>query len=116
MNEKMLKTSVIAGAMLLAGLPMAPQISYAGDDFAAAWDAADAKRKEAAAVGYEWRDTGKTLKKAKTEAEAGNMEKAMKLVAKALEEANDAIVQEARESKLWGRQGAAIKIDARACG
>lgn len=73
----------------------------AGDDFSAAWDAADAKRQEAAAVGYEWRDTSKMLKKAKTEAEAGNTEAAMKLVARAHEESVDAIEQEARESALW---------------
>ena len=71
------------------------------DDFTAAWDAAEAKRKEAAAVGYEWRDTKKMLKKAKEEAEAGNTEAAMKLVAKAHEESEDAIAQQAREAELW---------------
>ena len=71
------------------------------DDFNTAWEAADAKRKEAAAVGYEWRDTKKFLKKAKSEHEAGNTEAAMKLVAKAHEEAEDAIAQHAREADLW---------------
>ncbi len=71
------------------------------DDFASAWDAAEAKRKEAAAVGYEWRDTKKMLKKAKSEHEAGNTDAAMKLVAQALEESNDALVQHERESAAW---------------
>ncbi len=75
--------------------------SASADDFATAWEAAEAKRKEAAAVGYEWRDTGKMLKKAKEEAEAGNTEAAMKLVAKAHEESEDAIAQQAREADLW---------------
>lgn len=75
--------------------------SASADDFTAAWDAADAKRIEAAAVGYEWRDTGKMLKKAKEEAEAGNTEAAMKLVAKANEESMDAIAQESREADAW---------------
>ena len=71
------------------------------DDFMSAWDAAEAKRKEAAAVGYEWRDTKKMLKKAKEENEAGNTEAAMKLVVQALEESSDALVQHERESAVW---------------
>ena len=71
------------------------------DDFAAAWEAADQVRKEAGKVGYEWRDTAKLLKKAQTAAEKGEMEKAMKLVAQAHEQAEDAIAQGARESELW---------------
>ncbi len=74
------------------------------DDFATAWEAADAKRKEAAAIGYEWRDTKKFLKKAKAEHEAGNTEAAMKLVARALEEAEDGIAQQAREADLWAQR------------
>ncbi len=74
---------------------------FAADDFSAAWDAADAKRKEAAALGYEWRDTGKVLKQAKQAAEDGDNEKAMKLAAKALEQSSDAIDQHARESLVW---------------
>ena len=74
---------------------------YAADDFSAAWEAADSKRKEAGKVGYEWRDTKKILGKAKDAADAGDMEKAMKLVATAHEQAEDAIVQHDRESKIW---------------
>lgn len=71
------------------------------EDFASAWDAAEAKRKEAAAVGYEWRDTKKMLTKAKEEHEAGNAEAAMKLVNQAMEESSDALVQHERESTAW---------------
>ena len=70
-------------------------------DFATAWDQADAKRAEAASLGYQWRDTDKMLKKAKEEHEAGNAEEAMKLVNQAMEESNDAIDQYHRESELW---------------
>lgn len=86
----------IAASFLLFGAA-----ASGSEDFAAAWEAADAKRKEAAAVGYEWRDTKKFLKKAKAEHEAGNTEVAMALVARALEESKDAIAQEAREANLW---------------
>ena len=65
------------------------------------WDAADAKRKEASSLGHEWRDTGKMLKNAKKEADAGNMDKAMMLVAQAQEESEDAIAQAMREQDAW---------------
>lgn len=90
-------STVFAAAVLSFGIGS----SASADDFTAAWEAAEAKRKEAAAVGYEWRDTGKMLKKAKEEAEAGNTEAAMKLVAKAHEESMDAVAQEAREASAW---------------
>lgn len=70
-------------------------------DFDAAWAAADKKRAEAAALDYEWINTGKLLKKAKEANAKGKTEKAMKLVAKALEQANDAIAQAERESSQW---------------
>ena len=90
-------------ASVVAAVVMATNASFAtaSEDFAASWDAADAKRQEAEAVGYEWRDTGKFLKAAKAEAEAGNDEKAMQLVARAMEESVDALAQAERESKLW---------------
>lgn len=75
--------------------------SFASEEFTAAWDAADQRRQDAAAVGYEWRDTGKILGQAKDAADGGDMDKAMKLVAKALEQSEDAIAQQARESALW---------------
>ena len=88
---------------LLASV-LAASVSFgatASEDFDAAWAEADAKRQEAAAVGFEWRDTKKTLDAAKKAAEEGDMDKAMQLVAKALEESSDAIAQEKRESTLW---------------
>ena len=71
------------------------------DDFTMKWDEADAKRMEAAELGFEWRDTGKILKSAKKESEAGNAEKAIELVAQALEQSMDAIVQSQREKDNW---------------
>ena len=71
------------------------------DDFSMKWEEADAKRKHAAELGYEWRDTRKLLKSAKKESEAGNSEKAMALVAQALEQSLDAIAQSEREKQNW---------------
>lgn len=92
--KKMISLSVLA-------LAFSCTQAFANADFEAAWKAADEKRMEAAAVGYEWRDTKKFLKQAKKAAEGGDMEKAMKLVAKAHEQAEDAITQQAREVHLW---------------
>ena len=77
-------------------------VSWASaDDFAMKWDEAEAKRVEAAELGYEWRDTGKLLKSAKSESEEGNADKAMALVAQALEQSKDAIAQSQREKENW---------------
>lgn len=94
----MIKKTVV---MLVTAVAFSCGSLVMADDFTAAWDAAEAKRKAAAEVGYEWRDTKKMLKKAKEEAEAGNTEAAMKLVARAHEESEDAIAQQAREASLW---------------
>ncbi len=88
-------------AIAIATLVLASGCATAGSDFTTAWEAADAKRKEAAAIGYEWRDTGKFLDQAKKAADAGDNEKAMKLVSKALEESSDAIAQHDRETTAW---------------
>jgi len=40
---------------------------------------AKAAQQEAASLGFEWRDTGKTIKKAEAAAKKGNDEKAIKL-------------------------------------
>ena len=94
MKIKSLLIAILASGFLFSS-------AWASDEFNVAWEAADAKRKDAAGVGYEWRDTGKMLADAKSSAEAGDMEKAMKLVAKAHEQSEDAIAQQAREANLW---------------
>jgi len=95
MNYSILKIAVPAALLMVTS------VSVSAGDFAAAWDAADAKRQEAGKIGAEWRDTGKMLKNAKKAAEEGDEAKAMKLVAQALEQSEDAIAQHARESNLW---------------
>ncbi len=98
----MLKPLILAPAL---GILLASCASVHNHDpaeaFQSAWDASDAKRQEAAAVGYEWRDTKKMLKKAQEEFEAGNTEAALKLVARAREESEDAIAQHTRETNAW---------------
>ncbi len=74
-------TTIIAivAALLLAG----PASGASMEEFEQAFAAAEQARKKAASVDGEWRDVGKFLKQARKAAEAGDMDKAMKLIAKA---------------------------------
>lgn len=74
-------------------------VSYASTDDAIA--AAEEARKAAAAVGYEWRDTAKMIKKAKDLAAKGKSEEAMKLARKAEEQGKDALAQYRREQQRY---------------
>ncbi len=93
-----MKNVTFAKALLLgASLVLASGSGFAADaamspemtKFHNAYVAADAERKKAKSLGFEWRDTAKFLKKAKGMA-ATDMAGAMKLVAKAHEEGLDA--------------------------
>ena len=94
----MIKNILLLTLLLFAGYSV---LATGSEDFKADWQAADTKRQEASALGYEWKDTKKILKRARKAAEAGENEKAMELVAKALEQSEDAIAQQAREARLW---------------
>jgi len=87
-------------ALFLGGCIIGVAQANAGD-FAKAYAEADEMRKQAASMGYEWRDTGKLLKSADKANKAGKGDKAMSLVAKALEQSKDAIAQAKREGELW---------------
>lgn len=69
--------------------------------FDAAYAAADAARKGAAAVKFEWRDTGKMLKKAKALAGKGDYAKAVALANKAKAQGDAGQQQAAEQDKLW---------------
>ena len=64
---------------------------------------ADAKaaNKRAKAVGYEWRDTGKMIKKAEKALEAGNDAEAIKQANKAKKQAEDAVAQQKSENDRY---------------
>ena len=75
--------------ILLASLVLAFSASavHAGDDLASIMKDAKTETAKAKEMGYEWRDTGKFLKKASEEKDA---KKALKLAKKALKQAKDA--------------------------
>ncbi|MBT4078221.1 MAG: hypothetical protein HOM14_20755 [Gammaproteobacteria bacterium] len=64
---------------------------------------AETARKAAAEVGYEWRDTGKMIKKAKELAAKGKNEDAIKLAKKAEEEGKDALKQYRSELNRYSK-------------
>ena len=64
--------------------------------------AAKKANKDAKAVGYEWRDTAKIIKKAEKALEAEDYDKAIKLANKARRQAENAIAQEQAERARLG--------------
>lgn len=71
------------------------------EDFNKAFAEANDARKMAGKLGHEWRDTAKILRKAQETAAAGDLKKAMELVAEAKLQGEAGIVQAKRESALW---------------
>ncbi|MBL7004820.1 MAG: hypothetical protein ISR69_12450 [Gammaproteobacteria bacterium] len=65
---------------------------------------AEKARKAAAAVGYEWRDTGLMIKKAKQLSAKGKTEAAIKLAKQAEEEGIDALNQYHSEVKRYAKK------------
>jgi hypothetical protein len=65
----------------LIGIALALSISFtvSAGEVSDAIKAAKSARKEAIALGFEWRDMGKTIKKAEKAAKAGDDQKAIKL-------------------------------------
>ncbi|MEE9351837.1 MAG: hypothetical protein V3U78_06220 [Thiotrichaceae bacterium] len=82
-----MKFKILLASLLLAFTATSVQ---AGDDLASVLKEAKAANEKAKSLGYEWRDTGKFMKKASEEKDAG---KAMKLAKKALKQAHDAVKQ-----------------------
>lgn len=70
------------GGQQAAAKPQAAQSAKAAE-FERIYQEAVAARKKAASVGFEWRDIGKFLKKAKAAAKKGDYDKAIKLARKA---------------------------------
>jgi len=62
-------------------------------DAASAITAAEHEQRRAKAKGYEWRDTGKMIKKAKEAMKAEDFEKAAKLANKAKNQSSNALAQ-----------------------
>ena len=86
-------TILLLTSGLSVGCTSQPEKPSMSPEAASAISGAKAANKKAKAVGYEWRDTGKLLKKAEAAAKSGDNEKAVKLANKAKSEAMMAVKQ-----------------------
>ncbi len=90
---------------LMAGCATTEDTGSSTNDATAAAEQAIASAKaantDAKAVGYEWRDTGKLIKKAEAALADGNTDEAIKLANKAQAQAEDAIKQQAAEHQKY---------------
>jgi len=82
-------------------------VSADEQSFNASYEAADAARKKAASMNYEWRDTGKMLKKAKEAAGKGDYATAEKIAKKAEMQGEMAVAQAKEQEQAW--QAAVVK-------
>ena len=97
--KSIIRIVTVSTLFVFAGIASASEPT--AEDFNAAFTEANEARKMAGELGHEWRDTAKLLKQAQEAAEGGDLNKAMKLVAKAKLQGEAGIVQAKRESTLW---------------
>lgn len=99
----MTKSAILLGlpCMGLATVCLATQDKAAYDK---AYQEAEAARQQAAAVGYEWRDTAEILKKAALAAEKGDYDQAVELAEQAKMQGERAFSQARKEEQAWERR------------
>jgi histidyl-tRNA synthetase len=91
----------VMGASLLVACAGGNSMSADEKSFNATYEAADAARKQAASMSYEWRDTGKMLKKAREAADKGDYASANKLAMKAQMQGKMAVAQAKEQEQAW---------------
>lgn len=91
---------IVCVAVLAGGATLQAAAADA-ESFKTAYEAADAARKKAASVGYEWRDTKKILKQAKKAADGGDFAKAETLAIKAQKQGEAGVAQAAEQEEAW---------------
>ena len=102
MSNKNFTAAMLATTLTaLLGMP-----SQAADEagYKAACEAAEAARKAAAEVLYEWTTTAPLIKKADEAAADGNHDKAVKLCDEARQQGDLAVAQARREAEDWKAQ------------
>ena len=103
-NRRQRLLAAAVAAALIAGASCAVTRASEADDaetFKAAYEAGKAARKAAAAVGFEWRDTKKMLRRAKKLAEKGEYEKAIELANKAKHQGEQGVSQAREQETAW---------------
>ncbi len=92
----------MAAATLALAACAAPAPTHTANDAKGAIAAAEHQAKRAAKKSYEWRDTGKIIKKAKKALKAGNFDKAVKLANKAKAQGTMALQQYQQQKNATG--------------
>ena len=96
--RRLLAAGAVAVA-LAAGAPHAPASDEA--TYKAAFDAALAARRAAAKAGFEWRDTRKLLRQARSLAKKGEYAKAVELAHRARRQGELAVMQAGEQEAAW---------------
>ena len=96
MKRNLLSTAALLSVMLSAG-----DLRAAAPDAKALIEQAETARKEAASLGYEWRDTAALIKKAQDALAAGQEAEASKLAQDALLEGQQSVAQAHTMQKSW---------------
>ena len=91
MNKLVLLVAAIALSLSACG--SSPDTAYNANDASASITAAEQANMKTQKVNYEWRDTGKILKKAKAAQKEGDFDMAVKLADKAKKQALNAYKQ-----------------------
>ena len=96
-----LLAAAVAAVALAAGAW--PSLASADDAeaFKAAYEAAEAARKAAAKLGFEWRDTRKMLRQARDLAKKGEYAKAVELANRARRQGELAVMQAREQEAAW---------------
>ncbi|GEM_PF-964425 len=100
-KEKTMISRILFVAALIAVMLSTGELSAEVITTKVLIEQADAARKEAASIGYEWRDTASLITKAKEALANGQEEDAQKLARKALIEGQQALEQGRLMSKQW---------------
>lgn len=89
----------VAAVVLAAGAPHAPANDEA--TYKAVFDAALVARRAAAEAGFEWRDTRKMLRQARSLAKKGEYARAVELANRARRQGELAVMQAGEQEAAW---------------
>jgi len=103
MNHAKIVAGLILSGFLVAGCASKDTMSSTANDYQNAVASAKSELSKAKKAGFEWRDTGKMLKKADSLAKKGDISGAIKLVNKAKRQSMNALVQAQAQSNAGPR-------------
>ena len=99
-RRRLLAAAVVAAALATGVWPSLASADDAGA-FKAAYESAEAARKAAAEVGFEWRDTKKMIRLAKKLAEKGEYARAIRLADRARRQGELGVMQAREQETAW---------------